>query len=481
MQQGPWASKRVRRRTGMHTVLALVLVAVAAVATYLAVVEVPKWLRGPDAASTVAPGPSASTIDPLPGCRSPGFPDFQSLGQVVWVTSGTVRLVDLPTCRQKVLVPTGAAGPVRFSADGRWVAYGGLSYVSSTGGKPVEVPGGTRAWAWSPRGDRLVFVTKNGGVSVAQPGGKTQAILTTSAGRAGHVLWSPDGALVAVDLPGRIAVVDARTFEARIVFQTSGPSPEVADWSPDSKWVLFWSRPLSREARRESGRALNTVPAAGGDWRNVWDSMLPYRDFLSPCGRDVVLSGGGRPQVSEGKQILRTGPPDWRFHNLTNDYFRSWAWPACSPNARWLAATSTANRAESKFSSSIRALWIIPTGRGKRTKIEPPGVGAYETPRWARDGRTVLVVFRARNDWTEPGTLALVEIDPATGRRLQVADLGIAVGSAPGPGGHQQWSDVTDWYRPPQGSGPAPTTSSPAPTASAHAPTRSARAPASPS
>jgi Tol biopolymer transport system component len=344
------------------------------------------------------------------------------------------------------------------------VAYGGLSYVRSTGGTPVTVAAGTHAWEWSPRGARLAFVTKSGGVSVAQPGAKTQAIYAPSAGKAGHVLWSPDGSLVAIDLPGRITVVDAHTFQARTVFQTSGPSPQIAAWSPDSKWVLFWSRPLSKQARKEAGRALNTVPAAGGDWRNVWDSMLPYRDLISPCGRDVVISGGGKPELSDGKQVLRTGPPDWRFHNLTNDYIRSWAWPACSPDARWLAATSMAQGQESKYFGSIRALWIIRTDTGKRTKIEPPGNGAYETARWARDGRTVMVVFRSQNDWTAPGTLTLIEIDPSTGRRMQVADLGIDLGSAPGPGGHQRWTDITDWYRPPLSSeSSGPTGSSPSP------------------
>jgi dipeptidyl aminopeptidase/acylaminoacyl peptidase len=460
MQQSPWARKPARRRTGLHTLLALVLVAVAAGATYLAVVQVPKWLRGPDAVATDAPSPSVSTLDPLPGCRSPGFPDFRSLGDVAWVESGALRVVNLPTCRQKVLAPTGAETPVRFSADGRWVAYGGLSYVRSTGGKPVTIASGTHSWAWSPHGARLAFITKNGGVSVAQPGGKTQAIFAPSAGKAGHVLWSPDGTVVAIDLPGRIATVDVHTFVTHTVYQTSGPSPEIAAWTPDSKWILFWSRPLTKDARKQGGRALNTIPAGGGDWRNVWDSMLPYRDLLSPCGRDVVISGGGRPELSDGKQVLRTGPPDWRFHNLTNDYIRSWAWPACSPDARWLAATSMANGQESKFSSSIRALWVIRTDTGRRTKIEPSGFGAYETARWARDGKTLLVVFRSQNDWTAPGTLALIEVDPATGKDLQVADLGIDVGSAPGVGGHQRWSEVTDWYRPPLAAGSTPSPSS---------------------
>jgi len=102
MQQSPWARKPARRRTGLHTLLALALVAVAAGATYLAVVQVPKWLRGPDAAATVAPSPSVSTLDPLPGCRSPGFPDFRSLGALL---AASIVLLAFTTYAFKRLEP----------------------------------------------------------------------------------------------------------------------------------------------------------------------------------------------------------------------------------------------------------------------------------------------------------------------------------------------------------------------------------------
>jgi hypothetical protein len=140
MQQGPWAGKRARRRTGLHTVLALFFLAAAAGAGYLVIVQIPKWLKGSDVAVTTSPSPSVSTLDPIPGCRSPGFPDFRSLGTVAWVQSGAIKLVDLPTCRQRTLVGSGGDGPVRFSGDGRWVAYGALSYVSASGGKSATVP-----------------------------------------------------------------------------------------------------------------------------------------------------------------------------------------------------------------------------------------------------------------------------------------------------------------------------------------------------
>jgi hypothetical protein len=450
MREGPWARRKARRRTGMHVLLALVLLAVAAGAGYVALVEVPRWLKGSTPAALPTPSPSLSTLDPIQGCKSPGFPDFQDLGQVAWAEGGDLHLVDLPTCRQHVLVHGDVQPPVRFSADGKWLAYGAGSYVPVGGGTPAAVPGGATWWSWSPTGGRLLFVTSAGGVAETEPGG-TPHSLVADGSNVRHALWSPDGTMVAVDLPDRILVVDVDTLEPRTVFTTSGRGPQVAGWSPDSGWVLFWGTPLVPHPRKAAGLALNAVPAAGGDWQNVWNEMLPFDDFLAPCGDGVAIAAGGHRLLSQGKQVLVTSPPAWRFHDVTNDFLRSWAWPSCSPDGTWVAATAMANRAEPRFPSGVRSLWIVATHGSRRTRIEPSGLGALETPRWSADGRTVLVVERTENDWGAPGSLALVQVNPKTGRDVQRANLEIDLGSAPGPGGHQRWSEISDWFRPPRG------------------------------
>jgi Tol biopolymer transport system component len=243
--------------------------------------------------------------------------------------------------------------------------------------------------------------------------------------------------------------MDVASGDRRTVFSTSGPNPEVAGWSEDSGWVLFFGAPLGSKTTAAAGRALDAVPATGGPWRNVWDSMLPFRDFVAPCGRFLAVVEGGKRLVSQGKQILLTGPPTWKFRNLTNDYLRSWAWPACSPDGRWLAATAMPNRTEPRFPSGVRSLRVIATDGSRRARIDAPQLGALETPRWSADGRSLLVVERTKDDWGAPGTLLLVQVNPETGKEVQRADLEVDLGPAPGPGGHQQWSETTDWYRPP--------------------------------
>jgi len=60
----------------------------------------------------------------------------------------------------------------------------------------------------------------------------------------------------------------------------------------------------------------------------------------------------------------------------------------------------------------------------------------------------ILVVLREGTQWASPGGLLLVQINPRSGRLVRkVGPLG-DLGSAPGPGGHQAWAAISDWYRP---------------------------------
>jgi len=181
---------------------------------------------------------------------------------------------------------------------------------------------------------------------------------------------------------------------------------------------------------------------------NLFDPVLAYRDFISICGSHIAVTGGGGQGVSVGKQIVLTGPPTWSFHNLTNDYARSWIWPACSPDGRWLAATDTFNHKESADNTIDRGLWLLSTDGSSRRLLVSGSRGAPEYPRWSSDGSFILVVMRSGDSWSSPGRLVLVRVNPKSGRLVKrFSPLG-QLGSAPGPGGHQAWSAISDWYRP---------------------------------
>src|ERR1039458_9124213 len=74
------------------------------------------------------------------------------VGRLAFVGRGQLRLVDLATCRSRTLVARDVEPPVRWSADGRYLAYGAGSVVSAGGGAPTRPLG--RLAARPPLGRR---------------------------------------------------------------------------------------------------------------------------------------------------------------------------------------------------------------------------------------------------------------------------------------------------------------------------------------
>jgi hypothetical protein len=397
--------------------------------------------------SSPASRPSApSNIPSTSFCPTVRLPHAARLGVVVWIDAGALMVFDLGTCRQAVPVTSGVEPPVRFSPDGHWLGFGDGRVVPVAGGT-VEQPFGqpVQAWAWSPAANLLAGVTAKEGVLITQPGGRPEMLLPDDSG-VRHLAFSPDGRRLAVDrVATGIQVLDVTTAEALTIFRQPDPArvPEVAGWSPDGQWILYWRGPIGQAAS-----PLDAAPARGGAWVNVFDPMLRYRDFLSPCGNRIAATAGGDQEVSVGKQILLSGAPAWRFHNLTHDYTRSWIWPACSPDGRWVAAVAMPNHHESPDSAGPRALWLLAADGSSRRRLIPGGDVAPEFPRWSRDAQVMLVVFRAGGTWSSRGSLVLVQVDPKSAAKVRIVGAMIDLDPAPGPGGHQEWSAISDWYQP---------------------------------
>jgi dipeptidyl aminopeptidase/acylaminoacyl peptidase len=431
-------------RTG--TILALFVIAALAIAAYAAVfLHLSRQAHEGSALTGLSP-PTPSVRQREPRCPTARLPNASRLGKLAWIRSGSLVLIDLRTCRESTVLGAGVAPPVRFSPDGSWLAFGGGEIVPAAGG-PVEHPLGSTAksWQWSPAEDVLAGVTPTGGIEIGGPGREPRMLLP-SGSRVGGVSFSPDGRSLAVDRAGEgIEVLDVATGRARTVFAQPDPrsAPKVTGWSPDGRWILYWRGPV-----RADGGPLDAVRASGGPWVNVFDPVLPYPDFLSWCGDEIALSAGGGKDVSEGKQIVLTGPPQWSFHGLTEDFGRSWFWPACSPDARWVAVTDTYNQTEIADRAIPRGLWLLATDGSSRRLVVPGTEAAPELPRWSSDGSVVLVVLRTGSRWSSPGRIALVRINPSSGHLIKELEPIANLGRAPGPGGHQQWSSISDWYRP---------------------------------
>jgi len=382
-----------------------------------------------------------------PTCTTARLPG--RLGSLAWVSHGTVREFGLDSCRRSTAVSgTGVGPPVRFSPDGRWIAYGSGLVVPGPGrpvARPVRPLGQVTSWAWSLKGDRLAGITMSGRVVVGGVGSRPATLVPFGART---LAWSPDGRSLAVGMGHRLGVVSSAGGAPTILY--SGPrkdSIDVIDWSPGGNWVLFFQRSPGRVSS-----ALDAAPISGGGYHNVFDPVLPYADFLSWCGSTLALSGGGGGSASQGQQILTSAPPDWRTSDLSRDFRTSWIWPACSPSGRWIAITLTPNHVELPPGSGRRSLWVMGTGGHPRRRLEAGSNRAFEVPRWSADGRYVLVIVRGVQP-NAPGRFVLVRIDPRTGRPLRSIPIRdrtgpVAVAGAPGRNGHSEWTSVVDWYRP---------------------------------
>src|SRR5262249_21520407 len=117
-----------------------------------------------------------------------------NLGEVAFVRGGALRLLDLHGCTTRTLVPTKVKGlGVRFSHDGRWVAFSG-GFVSARGGAVHRTAG---AGTWSPRADVLAVQTPKGGLELVGADGRTRRLLPDGWGVT-TLAFSPDGATLAV-------------------------------------------------------------------------------------------------------------------------------------------------------------------------------------------------------------------------------------------------------------------------------------------
>jgi hypothetical protein len=380
-----------------------------------------------------------------PACPTARVAGSTRLGELAWVRDGVLFLLELESCKERTLVQTGAAPPVRFSHDGRWIAFGEGTIVGAAGGAVQSPLGQLSAWQWSPTTNLLAGVTPGGGVGLVGPAEAPRMLLPDGT-EAGHLAFSPNGRSLAIDVGGdRVDVVDVAGGSAVTIYRvtpgTNAP-PEVAAWSPDGRWVLFFSRFPGKE-----GVPLNAAPAEGGAWANVFDPVLPYGDFLTWCGDQLVLSGGAEKVPSEGNQILLSGPPRWRFHNLSDDFSRSWIWPSCSPNGRWVVATATPNRPEIPPGDGARSMWLLSTDGARDARLTRAAKTAYELPRWSEDGRFLLVVRRDTQP-DSPGVLLLVPIDPSSGKTGKAVGAVARLGPAPGEEGHGDWSLISDWNQP---------------------------------
>ncbi|HEY5430419.1 MAG TPA: hypothetical protein VIK04_14985, partial [Solirubrobacteraceae bacterium] len=303
-------------------------------------------------------------------------------GLIAVAARGRVELLDLATCHLTVRRAMGATR-VRFSPDGRWLAYvhpvrgnpGDVSVVPVGGGAPRSpLHGDIVAWSWARAGERLYGLTAGGSLVTASPRSRRRSERAPRGAPASVASFglSPDGHRLAVNRSrcgrqspnGELDTVNVRTGARVVALRQPGRYLTFAGWTADGRWLLYFPATQCSASLAADGWALDAVPAAGGTPVQAVGHMLLFDDLRSWCGQDLIAAAGPDRETETGSALVATAPPAWRERTIQPARRLSWTSPACAPSGRLLAAAAGPGNAPVTFGLEHRSIWLLrPGGR----------------------------------------------------------------------------------------------------------------------
>jgi Tol biopolymer transport system component len=357
-----------------------------------------------------------------PPPKPPTCPKDATLGRVAYVRDGQLHVIELGTCKDRVLVSSGAAGPVKFSPDGKSIAFS-AGVVPAAGGRVK--PGST---LWRPSGSTSARITSKGGLLIG-----AHRIVKDGWG-AVSAAWTPQGNLVVTRSVG------ARS-QLWFWFQDTGHllnvaplkntrSAQLVGVSADGRWAFWFSK--SNSSSDADGVPLDSMLlSARKVGAPITRTMLAYPDYVTWCGGRLVVVSGGSKVATADKSLVIAAPQSYRPKPLIADSTRSWASPSCSSDGQIVVLSQPTNRS----ATPAWSIWKVDL-KGKATKVLSPGPKqTFASPRWAPDGSIFFVRVPANGH----GQLMLWRGGQVVG---PITDLGAETPYY----GHHDWWDAADWH-----------------------------------
>ena len=352
---------------------------------------------------------SLTPIESLAGRLAAVSPD----GRTILFLRGSIWRMDADGGRKRELA---RGSEPSWSPDGKRIAYVDAGYVTTMtadGGDRRRLARGTLP-VWSPDGHRIAYVERGSPVRVmvvAADGSGRRSLYSTTDDFL-SVLWSPDGADVAVAADDLIVLVPvaagAQRVLARDVAGLTGPQ-----WSPDG----------SRLAFARSGQ-LFTMSASGGGMVALTDPLRagagPAAEFdsspqWSPDGRSVAfiravtMSPRGVIERQEIWVVPAGGGAARQVTKPTDDRtFRT--------ELAWLEDRSLVYSRALIFNRR-GVLSVRPDG----TKLSRLELGAL-APAFSPDGRSIAFVVNANPSVPVRGELFVMRSDGSNVRQLTRSD-----------------------------------------------------------
>jgi dipeptidyl aminopeptidase/acylaminoacyl peptidase len=425
-----------------------------------------------------------------------------SLGTLVWVEAGGIRVRDLPDGRAATLASgTGLHSP-RFSPSGAWIAYQKLDrsvlVVRSDGREGASFAGHGSTWLGQEdrlavrRGADVAVYTpanrwkspdafwKDAGVGPFAPGGQQYAAV-----RVHH--RPPDRQGLNQDRSELYVASDDRTVRVLIPKNEGEIRPH--SWTRDGRELIYWRADEWSASIWTDGIGLSAIPVAGGPERELGVASLVHADMvdLAPAAAGnklIVVSGGGRETWAR-KRLVSIDLDTGEKRNLTPPDMAALG-PTWSPDGRTVAycAAPDAELAEAKSEAGktmrvlnpdgsvttkvrtadmrigigggevahrflqLRKIWALdPVGGAPPRQLTADPRYRDEEPLWSADGSHILF---ARMDYDGHASLWLIESSGSGAReicRLRVyGDSPAEVGWF-GFYGYIDWRTAFDWRR----------------------------------
>lgn len=329
-----------------------------------------------------------------------------------------------PTQSSEHLSMTSQISEMELSPDGKKVAFvvrGEIFAASAKDGgnaarvtRTIPVEGSV---AWSPDSKQLVYSSSRNGnpqLFLYDFPSETETQLTKDTLGDGNAIFSPDAKSIAFTRDGReVRVLDVATKQERLLSGSDiRRAPAPLAWSPDSKWVAFFS--LSTKDFRN----VYVAPAAGGEAKPVsfLSNSLGGTITWSPEGTYLLFLSTQRTETSSLARVNLVP----RIPKFREDQFRELFQerPAKAPGkaAEGGAGGRPAGGASEK--PEVKPVDVDFTEIRRRLQLIQTGVDANDVSISA-DGKTLLLTASAEGQvnlytWT----LDELSRDPAVARQL---------------------------------------------------------------
>jgi Tol biopolymer transport system component len=425
-----------------------------------------------------------------------------SLGALVWVEAGGIRVRELPDGRPATVASgTGLHSP-RFSPSGAWIAYQkldrGVFVVRSDGREGASFEG--HGSMWLGQEDRLA-VSRGSGVAVYSP---------ANLWKSPEAFWKdavvgpfrPDGQQYAgvrihqhpanrdglnQDRSELYVAAEERTVRVLIPHNEGEIRPH--SWTRDGKQIIYWRADEWSGSIWADGIGLYAISASGGAERELGVASLAHADMLdlapAVAGNKLVVASGLGRETWATEQLVLIDLDTGAKRELTPPETAALG-PAWSPDGRKVAyfAAPDAELVEARAEAGTPMRILNPDG-SVTTKVRTPdtriGIGGGERahrflqlrkisvldpvggspsrqltedphyrdeePLWSADSSHILF---ARMDYDGHASLWLMESSGSNARQVcQVnvySDLPVKEGWF-GFYGYIDWRTAFDWRR----------------------------------